>query len=107
MMFGAGAALAQPRRSPALESRPSTLTMSCRQARTLVESRGAIVLATGRLTYDRFVAHGGLCSLGEIAEPAFEPSAETAQCFVGYRCVYRRNEPPSGEGGGGTGGGMQ
>ena len=107
IVLSASAAEAQSRRAPAVEGRPSTTAMSCNQARALVSARGAIVLATGARTYDRFVSNAGLCSLGEIAEPAFEPSAENPQCFVGYRCVYRRNEPPSGDGGGGAGGGMQ
>ena len=107
IVLAAGAAIAQPRRAPAVEGRPSTTAMSCSQARALVTARGAIVLGTGGLTYDRFVSNAGACALAEIAEPAFEPSAENPQCFVGYRCVYRRNEPPSGEGGGGSGGGMQ
>lgn len=77
----AGVAAAQPR--------PSTLSMSCRQAQALVASRGAIVLGTGRYTYDRYVTHVGFCQIEETTEPAFEPTADNPQCLIGNRCRAR------------------
>jgi hypothetical protein len=68
------------------QSRPSTLRMTCAQARSLVASRGSIVLSTGPYTYDRFVAGGGFCFLGEIAEPAWARTLDSPQCPIGYRC---------------------
>jgi hypothetical protein len=73
-----------------LQARPSTLDMSCGEAAALVASRGAIVLTTGQFTYDRFVAHVGHCSLGEVARPAYAPTLDSPQCAVGYRCEYRQ-----------------
>jgi hypothetical protein len=73
------------------QPRPSTLAMSCQQARALVASRGAIVLSTGRHTYDRFVAHVGFCEIEQTTEPAFEPTADHPQCPIGNRC---RSRPP-------------
>jgi opacity protein-like surface antigen len=64
----------------------STVAMSCGQAAALVATHGAAVLGTGGYTYDRFVADGRFCVRGEITEPAWVPSGDTAQCFVGYRC---------------------
>lgn len=72
--------------------RPSTLAMTCRQAQALVASRGAVVLSTGTYTYDRFVAHGGYCALGEYADNGFAPTRDTRQCRVGYVC--KSGEPP-------------
>jgi hypothetical protein len=73
------------------QPRLSTLSMSCHQARALVASRGAIVLSTGRFTYDRFVAHAGFCEIEQTTEPAFEPTTDDPQCPIGNRC---RSRPP-------------
>lgn len=72
--------------SAAAQPRPSSVQMSCRQAAGLVASQGAIVLGTGGYTYDRFVADRRFCLRSEVTEPAWVPSADTPQCFVGYRC---------------------
>ena len=71
------------------QGRPLTLRMTCDEARNLVAARGATVLGTGPMTYDRYVGSGGYCGLGETTEPAWVPTADTAQCPIGYRCVSR------------------
>ncbi len=78
--------------NPAFAQRPSTLGMSCGQARGIVFSQGAIVLSTGGHTYDRFVAAPGFCSLGEWARPATAPTTDTADCPLGYVC--QSGDPP-------------
>jgi hypothetical protein len=75
----ATSALAQPR--------PSSVAMTCAQAAGLVASRGAIVLGTGGYTYDRFVHHRGFCLITETTKPAWVPTRDTPQCFLGYTCV--------------------
>jgi hypothetical protein len=70
----------------ALAQRPSTLSMSCSQAQSLVARRGAVVLSTGRHTYDRFVASGGYCLYGEYADAAWAPTSDTRHCPLGYTC---------------------
>lgn len=70
---------------------PSTLNMTCAQAANLVASHGAIVLRTGAYTYDRYVAHQGFCALGETTKPAWVPTADSAQCFIGYYCGQRND----------------
>jgi hypothetical protein len=75
------------------QSHPLTLRMSCAQARGLVASQRAIVLNTGPLTYDRYVGSYGSCAIGETLDPAWVPTADTAQCPIGYRCAPR--SPPS------------
>jgi hypothetical protein len=45
------------------------------------------VLGTGGHTYDRFVHHRGFCLITETTKPAWVPTRDTPQCFVGYTCV--------------------
>jgi hypothetical protein len=71
------------------QSHPLTLRMSCPQARDLVAVQGAVVLNTGPTTYDRYVSSSNACILGERVEPAWVPTGDTPQCFIGYRCVTR------------------
>jgi hypothetical protein len=78
LVLAAGTALAQ--------SRPSSPDRTCIVNRQSVVANGAIVLGTGGHTYDRFVRDRGFCEHGDFLEPAWVPSRDTAQCFVGYRC---------------------
>jgi hypothetical protein len=71
------------------QSHPSTLQMTCYGARELVATEGAVVLNTSPTTYDRYVAAGNQCALGEVMEPVWVPTADTPQCPIGYRCVSR------------------
>jgi hypothetical protein len=48
------------------QQRPMTREMTCREASSLVISRGAVVLGT---------------------RPAWVPATDTPQCFVGYTCT--------------------
>jgi len=73
----------------AMAARPSTLDMTCSQARNFVESRGAVVMTTGRFTFERFVAHAGHCMWDEYADWAWAPTRDDPQCRVGYFCRYR------------------
>ena len=75
----------------AAQGRPSTSAMNCGQAARLVASRGAVVLATGRDLYDRYVSRPGLCETGYYARPAFAPTRDNPQCNIGYYCS---NSPP-------------
>lgn len=68
------------------QTRPSTVNRPCIASRQLVIARGAIVLGTGGFTYDRFVRDSSFCEVGEYPQPAYVPSLDTPQCFVGYRC---------------------
>jgi hypothetical protein len=76
--------------------RPDTRAMSCGQAAALVQARGAVVLTTGPDLYDRYVRDGGFCERDRTTQPAYVPSADTPQCFVGYRCIelIRPNDVP-------------
>ena len=78
--------------APASAQRPSSLSMSCGEARAIVASHGAIVLSTGPHTYDRYVAAPGFCPLGNWAERATVPTADARQCPLGYIC--QSGDPP-------------
>ena len=68
------------------QSGPTTLTMTCAQARGIVASQGAVVLRTSPTTYDRYVRDGSFCALQEAARPAWVRTTDTAQCPVGGVC---------------------
>jgi len=72
--------------APALAQRASTPSMSCRAAATLVARNGAVVLGTGPDLYDRYVVNESFCPIGYYARPAFLPTRDNPQCYVGYYC---------------------
>jgi hypothetical protein len=78
-MLTATSTLAQPR--------PSTVGRPCVASQRLVFASGAVVLGTGGFTYDRFVRDRSFCEFNQYTEPAWVPSGDTPQCFVGYRCM--------------------
>lgn len=69
------------------QPRPLTTGMTCRQAKSLVTDSGAVVLSTGQHTYDRYVRSQAFCLTNEFAQPAWVPTEDIPQCFVGYTCV--------------------
>jgi hypothetical protein len=75
------------------QGRPVSTTLTCARAAGLVTSQGAVVLGTGGYTYDRYVNGPGFCTRGEPTEPAWVPTIDNPQCFVGYIC--RRFQGPS------------
>lgn len=68
------------------QGRASTVNMSCAQAQSIVARSGAVVLGTGGNTYDRFVNSRAFCTPSEVTKPAWAPTADVRQCFIGYRC---------------------
>ena len=68
------------------QGRPVSTTLTCSRAAGLVASQGAIVLGTGVYTYDRYVSGPNYCVRGEPTEPAWVPTLDNPQCFVGYLC---------------------
>ena len=80
------------------QSRPDTTRMSCAGARALVVRHGAIVLGTGHSRFDpnapplfdRYVNSQAYCMRDEVTEPAFVPTVDNPQCFIGYTCRQPR-----------------
>jgi hypothetical protein len=83
--------MALPSAGAFAQSKPLTFGMSCSEAKFLVTSRGAIVLSTGQYAYDRYVSSQASCLSGQFTRPAWVPTADAPQCFVGYTCV---DSPP-------------
>jgi len=69
------------------QSRQLTTAMACNQAQNLVATQGSVVLNTSATTYDRYVASGTYCALGELPGPGWAPTKDVARCLVGSRCV--------------------
>jgi hypothetical protein len=65
---------------------PPTSQRTCGANRQLVMSEGTVVLDTGPSTYARFVRSGTQCLVDQFPEPAWVPSSNNPQCFIGYRC---------------------
>ncbi|WP_035715954.1 hypothetical protein [Azorhizobium doebereinerae] len=65
---------------------PATMQMTCRQAATLIRTGGSAVLATSATTYDRFVISRAYCPADQMTEPAWVPTRDSRQCFIGYTC---------------------
>lgn len=65
---------------------PPTSQRACAANRALVVKDGAVVLDTGPSTYARFVNSAAKCLVDQFPEPAWVPSSNNPQCFIGYRC---------------------
>lgn len=87
--MAAGLAVAVAMAAAPAAARPDSRTMTCEQARALVRARGAVVLGTGRYTYERVVDHAGYCDRGETAELFIAPTRDVANCRVGGYCRSR------------------
>lgn len=74
----------------AAQNRPDTRQMTCEQVQSLINQNGAVVLTTGRYTYDRYVAHGGHCLHPYVPRLATAPTRDDAMCTIGYECI---NDP--------------
>ena len=73
----------------ALAARPDVRTMTCRQAQQMVAKRGAVVMTTGRFTYERFVSHSGYCDYFERAASAWTKTKDNSKCRIGFTCEQR------------------
>jgi hypothetical protein len=73
-------------------ARPDARTMSCEQARRMVRQQGAVVMTTGRYTYQRFVAHRGYCDYWETTRSAWTATRDNPKCRIGYICEQRMDD---------------
>ena len=71
--------------------RVSSLDLSGAQVKQLVQEQGSVILSTGTDLFDRYVANGSYCSMGEEAVPAYVPTADSSSDFVGYTCHVDRD----------------
>jgi len=84
--FTTAIAIASIAESTAAQARPNTSRMTCAAARSLVTQQGAIVLDTSSSRFDRYVSSHAYCHSDQITEPAFVPTTDNQQCFVGHTC---------------------
>lgn len=75
------------------QNRPLTRTMSCAAAQSLVARQGSIVLDTDRFIYDRYVRNNSFCLNLQTTRPAWVPTKDTPNCFIGFTCVEIELEP--------------
>ncbi|GIL02299.1 MAG: hypothetical protein BroJett030_21980 [Alphaproteobacteria bacterium] len=71
---------------PAQAGRPDTRAMTCADAQLLVRRAGAVVMTTGRYTYDRIVAGVGWCDFDEETRLVTAPTIDNPRCRIGYVC---------------------
>lgn len=69
------------------QGRPDSRRMTCDQAYNLVQRHGAVVISTGRYTFERVVASSRWCQFEEITQRFYVPTRDDHRCRVGYRCV--------------------
>jgi hypothetical protein len=75
------------------QGRPSTTTMTCTAAHSLVVHQGAIVLGTGGQTYERIVRDTSFCQHGQKLRPYFAPTRDNGSCYVGDYCFDESLDP--------------
>jgi len=73
----------------AAQARHDTNRVTCATAQAVVMKAGAVVLGTGPSLFDRYVSSRAYCTSGDLTEPAFVPTGDNRQCWVGYTCRQR------------------
>ena len=66
-------------------ARPDARAMTCGQTQALIEQQRAVVITTGRHTYERFVAYNGYCYHPEVPRITFISTRDNNRCPV-YHC---------------------
>lgn len=69
------------------QGRPDSRRMTCNQAYNLVQRHGAVVMSTGRYTFERVVADRRWCQFEEVTQRFLVPTRDDRRCRVGYKCV--------------------
>jgi hypothetical protein len=66
------------------QQRPDARAMTCHQVQSLIANNGAVVITTGRHTYDRYVSGQSYCSIPYVTRPHTITTSDGA-CTV-LRC---------------------
>ena len=69
------------------QGRPDSRRMTCDQAYNLVQRHGAVVMSTGRHTFERVVSSQRWCQMEEVTERFRVPTLDDRRCRVGYKCI--------------------
>lgn len=70
-------------------ARTYTTQMTCEQARALVLRDGYAVLYSSPSIYDRYVTNLRYCIVGNELRPAWVPTRDRHDCYVGSTCHVR------------------
>lgn len=70
----------------------NSLDMSATEVQQLIQNEGSVILHTGADTFNRYVADGSNCLVGERTQNAFVPTADSSSAFVGYTCEENADE---------------
>ncbi len=82
MVFAAILALPAIPLATEASARQDARRMTCNQVHQLIKRRGAVVLTTGRHTYERYVIGSGLCNRAEVARTKRIQTRDTRRCPV-------------------------
>jgi hypothetical protein len=89
MLLMAGCAILASSIPGTAMARPDTRKMTCQQAQEFVRRSGAVVMSTGRYTYERIVTNQSYCEYDEITWLMVAPTKDVPNCRVGYYCRTR------------------
>ena len=81
--------------SASAQGRVATQPLTCAALKALVARQGDVVLAGSELIYEKVHRDGGVCQQDETSAPAYEPTADEAFCFAGWRCKQRNSDSMS------------
>ncbi|HMB48407.1 MAG TPA: hypothetical protein VKN63_09040 [Afifellaceae bacterium] len=77
---------------PSAAARPDARAMSCERAQQMVLNRGAVVMTTGKYTYQRFVSRRSYCDYWEVTRSAWTATRDDPKCRIGYICEQRMDD---------------
>ena len=69
------------------QNRPDSRLYTCDEARSIIRDAGAIVMTTGRFTYERVVRNRSYCEFDEDTLTVFAPTKDRRKCPIGGKCV--------------------
>lgn len=74
------------------QGRLQTRSLTCPALKALVAKAGTAILASSEFVYETVHSNGGDCQQDETSAPAYEPTSDERDCFVGWRCKQRNSD---------------
>ncbi|WP_035716404.1 hypothetical protein [Azorhizobium doebereinerae] len=71
---------------------PPATPQTCGALAALVKSQGSLVLGDNPRVYQRYVRDQTFCAYQQVASPAWVPTTDNPQCFIGYTCGDSNND---------------
>lgn len=60
---------------------------NCPGLQAMMQRQGVVLIPTGGGNAQRYVRDQAYCDSGQDANPAWVPTADNPQCFIGYTCA--------------------